>query len=89
MPHKTEKEVRMNYNEIGFLKFCNHPNIVKYHRSYLNEPESELWVCITTPTLIMVTNNELGADGVLGGWYAEGSYRQFPIFGITHCICCP
>jgi len=43
MPHKTDKEIRMNFNELGYLRYCAHPNVVKYHRSYLHDNE-ELWL---------------------------------------------
>lgn len=42
MPHKTLKQKRMNLNEIGFLKYCNHPNIVKFLCSY--QKNDELWL---------------------------------------------
>lgn len=41
--HVTKKAKRTNFNEIGFLNFCKHPNIVKYYRSHL--VEEEVWVC--------------------------------------------
>ncbi|KAF2072694.1 hypothetical protein CYY_006000 [Polysphondylium violaceum] len=42
MPHKTLRQKRMNLNEIGFLKYCNHPNIVKLLCSFLKN--EELWL---------------------------------------------
>eukprot|EP01132_Coremiostelium_polycephalum_P007975 gene7975-9809_t len=42
MPHKTLKQKRMNLNEIGFMKYCNHPNLVKFLCSY--QKNDELWL---------------------------------------------
>jgi serine/threonine protein kinase len=42
MPHHSEKDKKFNLSEIGFLAFCNHPNIVSYFDSYLND--TEIWV---------------------------------------------
>jgi len=42
MPHKTLRQKRMNLNEIGFLKYCDHPNIVKLLCSFLKN--DELWL---------------------------------------------
>eukprot|EP01119_Soliformovum_irregulare_P019522 TRINITY_DN619_c0_g1_i1.p1 TRINITY_DN619_c0_g1~~TRINITY_DN619_c0_g1_i1.p1 ORF type:complete len:554 (+),score=199.42 TRINITY_DN619_c0_g1_i1:14-1675(+) len=40
MPFVTPKEKRMNLDEIAVLNYCNHPNIVKYHRSFVFEDET-------------------------------------------------
>jgi hypothetical protein len=45
MPNVTEKEVKFNLGEVSYLKFCEHPNIVKFLEAY--HVENELWV---TPT---------------------------------------
>lgn len=42
LPHTTKKMKRTNFNEIGFLNSCKHPNIVKYYRSHLID--DEIWV---------------------------------------------
>jgi len=42
MPHVTEKEKRMNIDEISVLHHCNNPNIVKYYRSYIWENEIQV-----------------------------------------------
>jgi len=42
MPHKSVKEQRMNLDEVAVLYFCDHPNIVKYHHSYLYDDEIAL-----------------------------------------------
>jgi serine/threonine protein kinase len=41
LSHKTEREKRNNFVEIAFMKFCKHPNIVKYIESYLLN--DQLW----------------------------------------------
>jgi len=41
MQHSGEKERRFNIGEYGFLRFCDHPNIVKYFACY--ETHNELW----------------------------------------------
>jgi hypothetical protein len=46
MPHKSDKDKRFNLWEVAFLKFCSHPNIVKYIASYNTEKEQEIWVKI-------------------------------------------
>jgi len=38
----TKKSKRTNFNEIGFLTFCKHPNIVKYFRAHL--VDDEIWL---------------------------------------------
>jgi len=42
IPHVTKKSKRTNFNEIGFLTFCKHPNIVKYYRGHL--VDDEIWL---------------------------------------------
>ncbi|GAM17924.1 hypothetical protein SAMD00019534_010990, partial [Acytostelium subglobosum LB1] len=42
--HTTPKAKRTNLNEIGFLHFCNHPNIVKYFRSHL--VDEQVWIAM-------------------------------------------
>lgn len=42
IPHVTKKAKRTNFNEIGFLTFCKHPNIVKFYRSHLVDEEAWL-----------------------------------------------
>eukprot|EP01119_Soliformovum_irregulare_P021568 TRINITY_DN7209_c0_g1_i1.p1 TRINITY_DN7209_c0_g1~~TRINITY_DN7209_c0_g1_i1.p1 ORF type:complete len:399 (+),score=94.26 TRINITY_DN7209_c0_g1_i1:447-1643(+) len=44
MPHRTEKERRSNYLEIGYLIHCCHPNIVRLMSSYLIR--DELWIAM-------------------------------------------
>ncbi|KAM9965792.1 hypothetical protein ACTFIR_005966 [Dictyostelium discoideum] len=43
MPIKTLRHKRMNLSEIGFLKYFNHPNIVKYLCAY-QKSNDELWM---------------------------------------------
>lgn len=42
LPHTSKKMRRTNFNEIGFLTACKHPNIVKYYRSH--HVDDEIWV---------------------------------------------
>eukprot|EP01133_Synstelium_polycarpum_P017950 gene17950-21412_t len=42
MPHRTPKQRRMNMSEIGFMRFCRHPNIVQFLCSY--QRGDELWM---------------------------------------------
>jgi len=43
MPHVTPKQQRKNFQEMRFLRYCNnHPNVVKYLRSYL--VADEVWL---------------------------------------------
>ncbi|EGG17721.1 putative protein serine/threonine kinase [Cavenderia fasciculata] len=42
MPHRTPKQKRMNLAEIGFMKFCKHPNIVTFLSSY--QKNEEVWM---------------------------------------------
>lgn len=42
MPHAKKREMISNYREIEFLANCDHPNIVKYSRSY--SFKEEIWV---------------------------------------------
>jgi len=42
MSHLTDKEIKHNTDEINFLSFCNHPNIVKYYASMFFG--NELWI---------------------------------------------
>ncbi|EFA85043.1 putative protein serine/threonine kinase [Heterostelium album PN500] len=42
MQHVTPKQIRMNLNEIGFMRFCQHPNIVKYLGAF--QRGDELWM---------------------------------------------
>jgi len=41
-PHNTEKQKRKNFQEIRFLIYCKHPNIVKYIRSTIYS--NEMWI---------------------------------------------
>ena len=40
--NETERAKRMNIEEVSFLKFCDHPNIVKMFRAL--EVRSEVWM---------------------------------------------
>lgn len=42
MPHQTEKEIKANLTEIGYLRQCDHPNIVKYLSAY--RVNNEIWL---------------------------------------------
>ena len=42
MPHVSEKEKKFNITEIGFLKYCQHQNIVSYYDSFLID--NSIWV---------------------------------------------
>uniref|UniRef100_A0A6B2LAQ7 Protein kinase domain-containing protein n=1 Tax=Arcella intermedia TaxID=1963864 RepID=A0A6B2LAQ7_9EUKA len=45
LPHNTEKEKLNNLCEIAFLKVCvSHPNAVQYIKSFLVQPENEIWL---------------------------------------------
>lgn len=44
MPHRTHSEKEGNFQEIGYLKLCTHPNIVRYKNAYLIK--DEIHVCI-------------------------------------------
>lgn len=39
LPHVTPKEKKHNLNEMNFLTFCKHPNIVEYYSSVLLKNE--------------------------------------------------
>jgi serine/threonine protein kinase len=41
-PHNTDKNKRKNFQEIRFLKYCDHPNIVKFIRG--NIYSNEMWI---------------------------------------------
>ncbi|EGC35711.1 hypothetical protein DICPUDRAFT_151903 [Dictyostelium purpureum] len=42
--HVSAKAQRTNLNEIGFLNFCKHPNIVSYLRSHL--VDDQIWIAM-------------------------------------------
>mmetsp|Transcript_12630 Transcript_12630/g.14054 ORF Transcript_12630/g.14054 Transcript_12630/m.14054 type:complete len:472 (-) Transcript_12630:290-1705(-) len=42
VPHNANKLKRKNFQEIRFLKYCKHPNIVKYYRSF--KVKEEIWI---------------------------------------------
>ncbi|EGG22711.1 putative protein serine/threonine kinase [Cavenderia fasciculata] len=42
--HATPKAQRTNLNEIGYLHYCNHPNIVRYLRSHL--VDDQVWIAM-------------------------------------------
>eukprot|EP01132_Coremiostelium_polycephalum_P003329 gene3329-4174_t len=42
--HSQPKAQRTNLNEIGFLNFCKHPNIVSYLRSHL--VDDQVWIAM-------------------------------------------
>jgi len=43
VPHRSSKQIRKNFQEIRFLKYCiNHPNIIQYIRS--TKYEDRMWV---------------------------------------------
>ncbi|EGC32729.1 hypothetical protein DICPUDRAFT_95210 [Dictyostelium purpureum] len=42
MPNKTNKQKRMNLSEIGFMKYCSHPNIAKFLCSF--QKSDEFWL---------------------------------------------
>jgi len=44
VPHTNPKQMRKNFQEIRFLKYCHHPNIVEYIRSYL--VKDEVWLVL-------------------------------------------
>jgi len=46
LPHDTQKHKINNWCEVGFISQCDHPNIVKYHYSYLNVKKNseEVWM---------------------------------------------
>jgi serine/threonine protein kinase len=41
-PHVTDKNKRKNFQEIRFLKYCNHPNILRFIRCSLYS--DEMWI---------------------------------------------
>eukprot|EP01126_Amoeba_proteus_P057929 TRINITY_DN7423_c0_g1_i3.p1 TRINITY_DN7423_c0_g1~~TRINITY_DN7423_c0_g1_i3.p1 ORF type:complete len:337 (+),score=59.74 TRINITY_DN7423_c0_g1_i3:1082-2092(+) len=48
LDHSEENMRNNNFSEIGFLKSCDHPNIVKYYKSYLftdlKKNKTEVWI---------------------------------------------
>ncbi|EFA86685.1 putative protein serine/threonine kinase [Heterostelium album PN500] len=42
--HTTPKAQRTNLNEIGYLHFCNHSNVVRYLRSHL--VDDQVWIAM-------------------------------------------
>ncbi|GAM21491.1 hypothetical protein SAMD00019534_046660 [Acytostelium subglobosum LB1] len=42
MEHRTAKQRRMNLNEIGFMKFCQHPNITTFLCAH--QRDDDLWM---------------------------------------------
>ncbi|KAL6072994.1 serine/threonine-protein kinase BLUS1 isoform X3 [Balamuthia mandrillaris] len=42
VPHILDKEKKHNLREVNYLKFCNHPNIVKYYTTLFLK--NELWI---------------------------------------------
>ena len=44
LPHGTEKDKKNNFCEIGFLSTCNHPNIVRFIKSWEMVEKQEAWI---------------------------------------------
>merc|ERR1712100_446053 len=42
MTHKNAKEKRRNLKEVGVLLFCDHPNIVRYYKSFIRG--EDIWL---------------------------------------------
>lgn len=63
LPHTDPKEVKHNLNEMSFLSFCKHPNIVRYYTSCMLK--DELLVLLTMLLLFVISSDLKSLDQIV------------------------